>query len=146
MFGGKGVEGNKEGVVNGACIEEQSTEDFLDARDGLGIESRGRVFRKRELDFGAICWGSPRMRGVLGPAWCRVLKTLKSFLDVSGHGDITSSFGPIPLESDAAVEGCVPVDSGFIVGGQRFQKVIGISTGGVTAKEIVDNEAEENVV
>ena len=120
MFGCEGVEGDKQGVVNGACREEQSTEDFLDARDGLGVERRGRVVRKRELDFGSICWGCPRMGGVLGPAWCRVLKTLKSFLDVAGHGDITSSFGPIPLEGDATVECCVPVDSGFIVGGQRL--------------------------
>ena len=61
MFGGELADGGEHCGIDCACIEEESAEDFEDARFVGGVEG-GRVIRQGgELCFGPIIGTLPRM-------------------------------------------------------------------------------------
>ena len=56
------------------------------------------------LDGSAIDGLIPGMRGVLGERGCWMLELVEGFLDVRGHGDVTSPLVVVPTNGETAIE------------------------------------------
>ena len=79
--------------------------------DGLGRQQGGIVGLVSILDGSAIDRLVPGMRGVLGERGRGVLKRMKGFSDLCGHGDVTYALVLVPVNGDTAIEGTSPVNN-----------------------------------
>ena len=62
------------------------------------------------LDGSAIDELVPGMRGVLGARGRWMLELVEGFLDLCGHGYVTSPLVVVPINGETAIEGASPVD------------------------------------
>ena len=66
------------------------------------------------LDGSTIDGLVPGMRGVLGTRGFWMLELVEGFLDVCGHGDVTSPFVVVPINGETKIKGASPVDGDSI--------------------------------
>ena len=59
LGGRDGAEGHKHGAVDGACIEQQGSNDLLESRDALFGKGWGHVCWGGVLNAGPVDWGCP---------------------------------------------------------------------------------------
>ena len=76
---------------------------------GFGRQQGGIVVLVSILDGRAIDRLVPGMRGVFGARGFWMLELVKGFLDVCGHGDITSPFVVVPIKDETTIDGTSPV-------------------------------------
>ena len=77
--------------------------------DGFGRQQGEIVVLVSILDGSAIDRLVPGMRGVFGARGFWMLELVKGFLDVCGHGDITSPFVVVPIKDETTIDGTSPV-------------------------------------
>ena len=73
------------------------------------------------MGFGAVCRFLPCMGRMLGAGRCDMLEALEGAFDIARHGDFAGAQLIVPVESKAAVAGCIPVggaDIHFFKGGE----------------------------
>jgi hypothetical protein len=113
----------------------------LDALDTNFVKERGEIVIGK-LNFLAIGWGSPTMRGMLRTRRHGVLKSVHSFGDVTGHGDVDPSVSVIPIDGETEIAGARPVFGEVIFGGKGIKEVIGVLLGKEFDSEVIDSESE----
>eukprot|EP00980_Cylindrotheca_fusiformis_P014017 scaffold3668_cov97-Cylindrotheca_fusiformis.AAC.1 len=146
LSGGNVAEGHKEGVVDGAGVEEHCAGDFLDSFGAGGIQRIGFIKGFRGLDALTVLGNVEAVWGILFPTGWRVFVFFESGGDVTGHGEVTGAIRVVPFEGDATVEGGAPINrDGFVVLAEDVEEVVGIGERGVLDGEIVDNQREDEV-
>ena len=139
----EGSKSDKHGGVDGAAIEEEDTNDFLESSGLSSVEFVRGIFFGGELWGGAVLWFGPSGRSMLWSGGNRVLETAESSLDIARHGQIDSTSFVIPGESDATIQVPSPVFGHFVFGGNDIDEVLGIFGAGVLDAKIVDNQTED---
>ena len=115
LFGADGVDGNQELVINGATVEEESSNNSLDTSDAIFVERRTGVGFGSKLRLGAVRDGYVFVRRELTFGRLRVIVTIEDCLDISGDGEATRSFNVIPFEGYASKFGTGPILSNSVV-------------------------------
>ena len=82
--------------------------------DGFRRKQGRIVVLVRILDGSAIYRLVPGMRGVLGTRGCWMLELVEGFLNICGHGDVTSTFVLVPIKGETTIEVTSLVDGDII--------------------------------
>ena len=134
-----GANSSEHGGVDGASIEEEGSEDFLDSFGVGGVEGRRGVFHGGILGRRTIIRLDPGVRGMLWVGRCRMLKSLEGAFDVARDGDVAGSVNVVKSERESAVLLGVPIDAGGVQQSQSVQEVLGVVRVGVLDAEVVDD-------
>ena len=89
------------------------------------------------LDGSAIDRLVPGMRGVLEARECWILELVEGFLNVCGHGDVTSTFVIVPIKGETKIEGASPVDGDGIQLLESLDEMVRNFFAGVFDTEVV---------
>ena len=78
--------------------------------DGFERQQGGIVMLVSILYGSGIDGLVPGMRGVLGARGRWMQKPMEGFLDVCGHGDVTSPLDVVPINGETSIEEFSPVN------------------------------------
>ena len=102
LFGTDGVDGNQELVINGATVEEESSNDALNTSDASFVERRTGVGFGSKLRLGSVRDGYMFVWRELTFGRPRVVVTIEDCLNIPWDGEATRSFNVVPFEGDAS--------------------------------------------
>ena len=95
------------------------------------------------LDSSAIDRLVPGMRCVLGARGCCILELVEGFLNVCGHGDVTSTFLVVPIKGETTIEGASLVDGDSIQHLEILDEMLRIFFADVFDTKVVNHEGEK---
>jgi hypothetical protein len=136
---GDGADSSKHGGINGAGIEKEGAEDFLDTFGVFGIEGRRGISQRGILCFGTILRLDPGMRRKLRPTWCCMFKALEGSFDVARDGNIAGAVNIVESKGETAILFGVPIDAGLVEQRQGIKEVLRVGPVGVFDAEVVDD-------
>jgi len=146
LLGGKGTKGNQHGGVNCmGVIQEEDTNNFLDAFAISSIKGSGVVWCRGTLDFGTKTGALPSVWGMLRVFGLGVMKAQKGTFNIARHGQINSTLGIVPVEGEATVTGGCPIFGDMIMVPEGSEEVVGIVLVGVANGKIIHNQGEADV-
>ena len=89
------------------------------------------------LDGSAIDRLVPGVRDVFGARGCWMMELVEGFLNVCGHGDVTSPFVVVPIKGETTIDGASPVNGDGIQLLESLDEMVRTFFAGVFDTEVV---------
>ena len=140
-----GADGNEHGRFDGESAVEETADDLLHEVDGFGRQSGGIAVLVVILDGNAIDGLVSGIRGILGAGGCWMLELMDGFLDVYGHGYVTSPFVVVPIKGETTIEGASQVDEDSIQLLESLDEMVSSFFVNVFDTKVVDHEGEGDI-
>ena len=142
LLGSNGVEGYQHGVVNGASVVEEHTNNFTNGCGGGSIKWRGGV-EVSELDTGTIL-GQDMFVGGIRRFGVRDFEAFESPGHIAWHGKQDSAIDVIPVKVEAAefISGPVKFDS--VMFGKGGNEEIGIGFADILDTKVINDEGKHD--
>ena len=85
----------------------------------------------------------PGMRGILGARGYWMLELVEGFLDVCGHGDVTSPFVVVPIKGETTIEGASTVNGDSIQLLESLDEIVSSFFAEIFDTKVVDHEGKK---